>query len=285
MQVFDGLVTDPFRVPPSGYPHKMTAPSPEPDRYYGNYYEDEPPVSVLRRAPRPRRRGLGCLVALVILVGLLIGADRVAAAVTENQLASKIQTSQQLSQKPSVSIDGFPFLTQVISRHFDHATVDLNNFNSRGVPIQHIHADLRGVHVSSGYNSATVDSLTGTATLSYTQVAAALSKNLPFGEITLSQGGSGNNVKASYGIAGINVSADVAVKLVNGNELEFKTMNFATPLSVLGLSTGDFDQKIQLGGMPFGMQLKDLQVTATGVDIAAVGQNVVLTGNTANNGG
>ena len=260
----------------------MTAPSPEPDRYYGNYYEDEPPVSALRRAPRQRRRGLGCLIALVILAALLIGADRVAAAITENQLASKIQTSQKLKTKPSVSIDGFPFLTQVISRHFDHATVDLDDYDANGFPIQHIHADLRGVHVSSGYNSATVDTLTGTATLSYDQVAAKLSSLLEFGKITLSQG-TGNHVKASYSVLGISVSADVQVSLVGGNKLDLKTMGFDTPLSALGLKVGDFDKQIPIGGMPFGMQLKDLQVTATGVDIAATGQNVVLTGNTVNN--
>ena len=260
----------------------MTAPSPEPDRYYGNYYEEEPPVSAPRRAPRRRRRGFGCLIALVILVALVIGADRIAAAVTENQLAGKIQSSQQLSQKPSVSIDGFPFLTQVISRNFGHATVDISDFVSRGVPIQHIHADLRGVHVSSGYNSARVDTLTGTATLSYEQVAAALSKDAGIGQITLSQG-AGNQVKASYGIAGINVSADVTVSLLSGNQIEFKTTTIHTPLSSFGLNAGGFDQKIQLGGMPFGMHLGNLTVTSTGVDISADGQNVLLTGSSVNN--
>ena len=255
----------------------MTVPSPEPDRYYGNYYADEPPVSALRRAPRSRRRGLGCLVALVILVALLVGADRVTAAITEGQLASKIQSSQKLNQKPSVSIDGFPFLTQVVSRHFDHATVDIDNLDARGVPIQHIHADLRGVHVSSGYNSATVDTLTGTATLSYDQVAATLSRQARIGQINLSQG-TGNQVKATYGIAGVDISADVTVSLLSGNVLEFKTTTVHTPLSGLGLNTGGFDEKIPLVGLPFGMQLKDLQVTSTGVDISATGQNVVLTG-------
>lgn len=262
----------------------MTAPSPEPDRYYGNYYEDEPPVGLPRRAPRGRRRGIGCLVALVVLVALLIGADRVAAAVTESQLAGKIQTSQNLSHKPSVSIDGFPFLTQVLSRHFDHATVDIDDLDARGVPIKHIHADLRGVHVSSGYNSATVDTLTGTATLGYDQVSTTLSKQAGIGQITLSQGAA-DQVKATYGIAGVDVSADVEVRVLSGNRIEFKTTAIHTPLSNLRLNTGGFDVKIPLNGLPFGMQLQGLQVTATGVDFSATGQNVVLTGGSVSNGG
>ncbi|MBS2962297.1 DUF2993 domain-containing protein [Actinocrinis puniceicyclus] len=257
----------------------MTVPTPESsDRYYGDYYEDAPPVSALSRPPRRRHRGRGWLIALLVLVALLIGADRIAAAVTESQLAAKIQSSQNLSRKPSVSIDGFPFLTQVISRHFGNATVDIDNLDERGVPIAHIHADLNGVHVSSGYNSATVDTLTGTATLSYAQLSTTLSKDAGIGQITLSQG-AGNQVKAAYNLAGIGISADVAVSVLSGNRLEFKTTHVQSPLSGLGLKTpANFDVKVPLGNLPFGMQLQDLRVTPTGVDISATGHNVLLTG-------
>lgn len=217
---------------------------------------------------------------LVVLIGLLIGADRVAAAITEDQLAAKIQQSQHLSQKPSVSIDGFPFLTQVASRRFDHATVDIHDFVSGGVPISHIHTDLRGVHVSSGYDSATVDALTGTATLDFTEVSQVVSKDISnIGHITFSQG-TGNQVEAAYGMFGINLTADVAVNLLSGNVLEFRTVKVHTPLSGLGISipgATDFDSKISLSALPFGMRLTSLRVTSTGVDISATGTNVVLT--------
>jgi hypothetical protein len=230
-------------------------------------------------APRPRKRRAGriWLIVIVIIAGLLVGADRIAAAVTEDKLAAKIQTSQHLSQKPSVSIGGFPFLTQVVSRNFGHATVDIADFNSGGVPIAHIHADLTGVHVSSGYNSATVDTLVGTATLDYSAVSQVLGHDISnIGQVNLSQG-TGNQVKASYSLLGVNISADVAVNLLSGNSLEFKTTKVNTPLSGLGISTPGFDVKVPLNGLPFGMKLSSLKTTSTGVDISATGTNVPLT--------
>lgn len=243
---------------------------------YGNY-EDEPPVYGAPPARRRGRAGRIWLIVIVVIAGLLVAADRIAAAVTEDKLAAKIQTSQHLSQKPSVSISGFPFLTQVVSRNFGHATVDIANFNSGEVPIAHIHADLTGVHVSSGYNSATVDTLVGTATLEYSAVSRVLSRDISnIGQLNLSQG-TGNQVKATYGVLGVNISADVAVNVLSGNSLEFKTTKIHTPLSGLGINASGFDVKVPLNGLPFGMKLSSLKVTSTGVDISATGTNVPLT--------
>lgn len=217
---------------------------------------------------------------IIVLAGLLVAADRVALAITESQLASKIQQSQHLSQKPKVSIDGFPFLTQVVARHFDHATVDIDNLDTGGVPIAHVHADLRGVHVSSGYNSATVDTLVGTATLDYTQVSRVLSNDVSHvGQITLKQG-TGNQVEATYSLLGSGITADVDVNVLSGNVLEFKTTKIHAPVPnpLIG-NPADFDTKIPLTGLPFGMRLSSVKVTSTGVDISATGTNVPITGN------
>ncbi|HEX5269893.1 MAG TPA: DUF2993 domain-containing protein, partial [Gemmataceae bacterium] len=74
---------------------------------------------------RPSRRGRRWLIALGVLIVLLIAADRIGVAVAESTLASQIQKDQKLSQKPGVSISGFPFLTQVASRNFGHVAVDI----------------------------------------------------------------------------------------------------------------------------------------------------------------
>lgn len=257
-----------------------------PDRsnrsYADPYHEDLPPAYARPNALRRRRRGRFWLITLVVLAGLLVAADRVAATVTESRLAAKIQQSQHLKQKPSVSVDGFPFLTQVADRDFGHATVDINDLDTGGIPIAHVHADLRGVHVSSGYNSATVDTLTGTATLAYAEVSRVLSNDVSnVGHITLSQG-TGNQVKASYGLLGVGITADVDVNVLGGNVIEFRTVKIHTPLSNLGISTpADFDVKVPLTGLPFGMRLSSLKVTSTGVDISATGTNVLLTGKSA----
>ncbi|MGH6656975.1 MAG: LmeA family phospholipid-binding protein [Actinocrinis sp.] len=271
----------------------MTAPTPDPSNRahsYSNAYAGQPSAAEWEGEPgdyaprRKRHRGRKWLIALVVLIALLVAADRVAVVVVEGRLASKIQSSQRLGQKPGVSIAGFPFLTQVASRDFGRATIDIHNLDAHGVPIAHIHVDLSGVHASSAYNSATVDTLNGVATLNYTDVSTALSTAVNVGHITLSRGSDGG-VVASYKLLGAAVTTHVSVALLAGNVLEIKSTKVGTKVSSLGLSVPtDFDAKIPLGGLPFGMQLKGLQVTAEGVDISAIGHNVLLTGGSVVNG-
>src|SRR5437016_5853158 len=77
--------------------------------------------------PRRRRRVWLAIGIPVALVALLIGLDRVAAAVAANVAATKIH-SYGFPVKPGVSFEGFPFLTQVISRHFDGVDITASKF-------------------------------------------------------------------------------------------------------------------------------------------------------------
>jgi LmeA-like phospholipid-binding len=231
--------------------------------------------------PRRRvRRRTKWLVALVVLLGLLVAADRVALVVAEGQLASRIQSSQHLSQKPDVSIDGFPFLTQVVSRDFPHATVDIHGLTANGgLVISDLHADLHGVHVSSGFNSATVDTLDATAQMSYTDIAKALASKLTVGgvqvgDIKLSDAGN-DQLTAAYTVLGISVSATIEVRVVDVNTLNFTSVSIKTPVSAL-FTPPNFNEDYDLGALPFGMQLKDLTFTPSAVDISATGTDVSL---------
>jgi DUF2993 family protein len=73
-------------------------------------------------SPRQVRRISGKIWALVItplvLIGLFVGLDRASAAYAANLIATKIQGSG-FPVKPAVSVEGFPFPTQIISRHLD----------------------------------------------------------------------------------------------------------------------------------------------------------------------
>jgi hypothetical protein len=71
------------------------------------------------------------IIALVILCALFVAADRIAVGVADSQVASKLQTSRGLAQKPSVSIGGFPFLTQLIGGKLDDVKVRATDMASR----------------------------------------------------------------------------------------------------------------------------------------------------------
>ena len=254
----------------------MTSQDPEPYPYSEQYYGEE--TTQVMPVPRKRKHRLRrWVIALVVLAGLLVGADRVAVVVAQNELASKIAQQQNLSQKPTVHIDGFPFLTQALSRDFPHATIDIHGLVTQGVPISDLHADLRGVHVSSSYSSATVDNLTATAVLNYSDLSTVLSQKTGFAQVQLSEGGPGV-VKATVSLAGlISTSVQVQVTLLPGNFVQFTSGTIQTPLSAVGLSTpSNLNYKLSLGGLPFGMNLASLTVGPSGIDIVATGQNVSL---------
>jgi len=229
----------------------------------------------------------------VVLLGLLVAADRIALVVAEDQLASRIQSSQHLSQKPAVSIDGFPFLTQVASRDFSHATVDIHGLNaSGGMVISDLHADLHGVHVDSGFNGATVDTLVATAQMSYADIAKALSsqfsvQGMQVGTVQVTYAGN-DQVKAAYDLLGVSLSATVDVTLSAKNTLDFKSVSINTPLSGTLLSSlgspSNFNYTYNLGSLPFGMNLTQLTFTPSTVDISATGSHVNLSQTTTSTG-
>lgn len=240
------------------------------------------PTATAVSARRRRRRGRRWLIALVVLIGLLVAADRVSLVVAESQLASRIQSSQHLSQKPDVSIDGFPFLTQVVARDFGHATVDIHGLNADGLTISDLHADLYGVHVNGAFNGATVDTLDATAMIDYTDIAAAISKQMnvagvQVGTVQITPAGNGQ-LKASYSVLGISLSADVQVTLAGPNTLELRSGQVSSSIADLGFNP-NFDTKFDLSSLPFGITLTELAYTSTGVQISAVGHNVNLSQN------
>ncbi|MEO6958199.1 MAG: DUF2993 domain-containing protein, partial [Antricoccus sp.] len=69
-------------------------------------------------------RGLKVVgVLLVLILGLLIGADRIAVSVAQGKLADGIAQQYSLDSKPVVSITGFPFLTQAISGDYSSVRI------------------------------------------------------------------------------------------------------------------------------------------------------------------
>ena len=69
---------------------------------------------------------------VIVLLILLVIGDRVALAVAENAMADQF-VSNGLPVKPSVTIEGFPFLTQLAAR--DLRKVDISASNIPAGPV------------------------------------------------------------------------------------------------------------------------------------------------------
>jgi LmeA-like phospholipid-binding len=222
------------------------------------------------RARRRRRRWPW--ITVIVLVLALVVADRAANAYAEDQMASQIQSSLALSGKPHVTIQGFPFLTQLAARTL--RTVDVNASNETAGPggqlqIATLTATLHGMHIH-GTNSATVDQFTASALVTFTALAHA--GGIPQG-ITLSADGP-NQIKATVDILGFSSDATAKVTQVGPNKINVKITDFGgVPADVLGSLT---DFNITIPKLPAGVTIQSISITQQGLRITAAGKNTTL---------
>lgn len=84
---------------------------------------------VVSNRKKPRRRGTKFILFLLILAGLLVGADFGAAAVAEHAISQQAREKFKLEDDPAVHIRGFPFTTQALSGEYEHITVAAESIN------------------------------------------------------------------------------------------------------------------------------------------------------------
>jgi hypothetical protein len=249
-----------YQGPPGAPTHPANQGFPAAQGYQG------PPARVRRR----RRRWPW--ITLLVIVLVLVGGDRAANAYAENQMASQVQSSLALSGKPNVTIQGFPFLTQVAARTFN--TVDVNASNETAGPggqlqIASLTATLHGMHIH-GTNSATVDQFTASALVTFKALANA--GGIPQG-ITLAPAGP-NQLKATVDILGFSSDATAKVTQVGDNKINVKITDFGgVPADVLGSLT---DFTFSIPKLPAGVKIQSISVTQQGLRVTATGQNTTL---------
>ncbi len=224
----------------------------------------QPPARERRRS----RRWLYLVIALVVLLAVLVIGDRVAAAYAENRMAQQIQ-SQGLSSKPHVSIEGFPFLTQVLARDLREVNITAATVTEGPVDIKNLVANLQGVHLNSSYNGGTVDHLSGTALIT-------------FGDLLGGSGGPsvtvtavhGNEVTLNVDLAIVSGTVTAQVTQVGNNKIHVKVISAdGLPISLLGSLA---DSTVTVPTLPLNMTVQSVSVSQQGVLIHVTGDNVAF---------
>jgi hypothetical protein len=217
---------------------------------------------------RRRRFPTKTLITLVVLLLLLFGVDRVARVITQNELASQVQKSMTLSGKPSVNIEGFPFLTQVLGRNLHTVVITGHNLTDGKLDFASIDITAKNIHIN-GTHSATVGSLTGTVTATFTSVAGAA--GLP-GSITLTPDGL-DTVKATASILGVSDSVEAKVSPQGTDKIFVQLLNPGVLASVLGAST---DFSVTVPGLPSGVSINSVTVTSGGLQVSFSGTDTTF---------
>jgi hypothetical protein len=225
------------------------------------------------RPPRARRRHRRWpWITLIVIILILVGADRAAAAYAEDRMASQFQSSLDLSGKPSVTIQGFPFLTQLAARDFKTVNVSASNetAGTGGVlEIASLNGVVHGMHIK-GTNSATIDQFNASALVTFSALGKA--GGVPQG-ITLSADGP-NKVKADISIGPLSETAVAQVTQTGSNQINVKIIDAGgIPTELLG-NLANFS--VSLPKLPAGVKIQGVSVTQQGLQVTATGQNITV---------
>ncbi|AWK09887.1 DUF2993 domain-containing protein [Streptomyces spongiicola] len=222
------------------------------------------------------------LITAVVLGGLFVAADRLLLDYAEQEAAERVEARQGSSGTTEVSIAGFPFLTQVAGKELERVDVTVRGAEAsaggRRIVVTEMSAALHDVRLGGGFSSATATTATGTARISYADLARAADE-----AVTLAYGGDGKvKVTGSVDIAGRTLSRGVVstVSLVDGDTIRVRADEVpgeGIPMveSLIRQKT-DFDREIS--GLPQGMELEKVQAEEDGLVITVSGRNVPLTG-------
>jgi predicted flap endonuclease-1-like 5' DNA nuclease len=239
------------------------------DGSYGGYFDD----SGRPRRYRRRRRGLIIfLITLVVLAVLFVIADRVAVRYADNQFASQVQSQGGLSNKPTVNIEGFPFLTQLAARKFNEVQLSAATEKAGPVVIENLHATMRNMQLINGFSSARVGSLNGTGLITFGSLAKAA--NVPGLKISALNN---TEAKVTIDLGFISGSGVAKVTKAGPNKINIAVVNAGgIPLSALG---GLNNMTITIPGLPMGLNVQSVTMTQQGILVHIIGKNVTLSGN------
>jgi DUF2993 family protein len=234
-------------------------------------------------------RRIGCLAAVLVLLGVVLGVlvvvDRVGVGIAEDKVAEQLADRGQLAGTPEVDITGFPFLTQAVSGRYSDVRIHLTA-EELGQPAgTRADVSLQGVHVplsdalSGSVQQIPVDRVDGTATLSYALLADQLG-----GDTTLSQDGDGIELTKSVEVLGLDFTVTAAGSVtLDGQDVVIDVHDASAgavdvPDYVLDTADELLDFRYRVPALPFGLELTSVQPAAGGVDVRVQARDAVLSG-------
>src|SRR5436853_64270 len=157
----------------------------------------------------------GLVITLVLLIGLVIAADRIGLAVAQDQIAKNVAAQYDLDHKPQVKIKGFPFLNQALSGRYHEIDVNVGDFTQLGVHLTGTVVTLKGVNaplsdaMHADPSNFEADTAISTATVPYADV----DKEAPNG-MKVSADGTALKVRGPVTLLGLSrtVTATVTVR-------------------------------------------------------------------------
>jgi hypothetical protein len=251
-------------------------------------------AATLARGPVPKRRGrrrlIGWLIALVVLLGLLVAADRVSASLASSAAQKYLAQQAYFQQSPEVQVRGFPFLTQALGGTYDDVEVTASSVQLDGVTGHDLKADLKGVHLSASaalgghVTSLPVDSVAGSVRFDYPDLAALIAVQGVSG-LSLSASGAQLLVTATVTIPVLNVRTAVSgaatIQVAGGTVALTVTgltaSGLTVPAALLQQVAASLSVPISIPALPYGLHIDRLTPQAAGILVTGSAANIVVT--------
>jgi hypothetical protein len=226
------------------------------------------------KPPRRRRRGRKRIGFGVVILVLLFVAEFGGKALAENVLASKIESSSGIGIKPSVTIEGFPFLAEVATRDIKAIDINASKFTVHQVVISSLTAKATGVHVNSSFNGATIDQINGTVVVSF----ATVGNLVPVPGLTVGPDPAGgpDAIALNSSLGG---ATGKIVHTAGSNQVTVDVGNLtglAGLASLIGGTTIAPSYTFDIPKLPAGLVINSINVTSQGIVATASASHTTL---------
>jgi len=182
-----------------------------------------------------------------VLVIAVIGGDVTARHVAQHLAADRMGETLRTTDRPSVHLDGTPFLTQLIRGRYERVRVQIEGAAACQVRIAHAQAVLHGVRRHAG--GVRAEQVSGGGVLTYDDLSAAVAP------LRVSAGPAGS-VTVTGGLGALGFSAE-AVPRLDGDTLVVASRSAAASADGVpmfaGSLTGFPPIRVQLRRIPTGL--------------------------------
>ncbi|GLY83622.1 LmeA family phospholipid-binding protein [Actinoallomurus iriomotensis] len=220
------------------------------------------------------------VIFLILLIGVVIAADRIGLWVAQDQIAKEVASQYGLDHKPKVKIKGFPFLNQALNGRYGEIDVNVGDVTQLGVHLTNTMVTLKGVDaplsdaLHGDASKMVADTATSTATVSYDDV----NKQAPHG-MKVSAKGSALQVRGPVTVLGMSrtLSATVTVR-PSGRKIRVlpQTVDAGGATIPVALVQQAFTFTMPVKGLPANTTISDVKVQPDGLRVTTTGQHVNL---------
>ncbi|SEN39361.1 DUF2993 domain-containing protein [Nonomuraea pusilla] len=214
---------------------------------------------------------------LIVVAVLLVALDRVAVAGVERDISNRIAASADLSEQPTVTIEGIPFLTQALSGRYQEVRFDLGTLTYGGVPVKNLHGSAYDVTAPlADVLQNRADIRAGRVAVTGTLTSATIDKFAPEGvKIRGNAKGLTASGEVPVGAMKVKFQAEMAVEVTDGGVRLRAEKIEGVPDQLAGLLSYTIPVK---GKLPFGAKLTRVRGVADGLEISAEASDVPLRG-------